>query len=525
MSFPSRHVLALVAFLITAPFAGSVVAAATSEPWPFDQRQILLVSTEGQSFPDDLTTAQIMDVFARKGRVRWVMQKAAPGRIAPVLVPRDFPWHSSVAVRNLGLRYKTDGLVSLTRRGVLVELRWYSTLDGQPLFFESVSLPDAGPRPGEDAQRKQRLQDWLTDMWSKIPGRGYVVKRDLTTLTLEGAAQEGLKLGDKVEIRRLQEVKRHPLLKTLVGIESSSSGLATITVLGDPLSTAKVDYESNTDPIQEGDRYLPRAVAPVANLVAPSPGIPSPSAELGSMNPPAPQETTQHTFEVSGGVLLGTISHEETVAGSTTPIAASSFAPGLDLRGKAFLTREWYFGGDVAYAFLNFSGLDATKFGAESASGEYSNVRFYGAYRFIFLESEQGQGGFDLAVGYRRASASFAALSAATAPSSKTFAGLDVGFGVHVPVDAGVSVFFRADRIFGSSLLETPLTGGSATSSVVWNFEGGAKYKLNAHADVTGGISFFRANASYTGTGTRATASVASLTSGTLFNIGYTQKF
>lgn len=128
-------------------------------------------------------------------------------------------------------------------------------------------------------------------------------------------------------------------------------------------------------------------------------------------------------------------------------------------------------------------------------------------------------------VGFRRAGLSFSPLAAATSPTSKTFGGLDVGFGVGVPVDAGVGIFFRADRMFGSALTETPETGGALSASVVWNFEGGLKYALNPTAELTGGLSFFRASATYEGSGTRATPSLSTLVSGTLFNAGYTHKF
>lgn len=524
MAFPSRSLLLLAV-------AGLAVARAhAAEPWPFDQRQILLVSTEGQSFPDDLTTAQIMDVFARRGRVRWVTQKsgAGSGGLAPVMVPRDFPWHSSVAVRNLGLRYKADGLVSLAQRGVLVDLRWYATVDGQPLFFETASLPDAGPRPGEAEARKQRLLDWLGEMWARIPGRGYVVKRDLTTITLEGAQQEGIKNGDKLELRRLQKLNRHPLLKTLVGIDSSISGTATVTSVGEPLAVAKIDYESGTDPIQEGDRYLPAGSMPAENPAGSSvPVPPSEPQALGEGNAASllPELGAVNFLDVTARALLGTLNHQETMVGATTPQSMSSLAPGFEAQARLYLTREWMFGGDAAFSFLNFKNLDTATFGGASSSGEYSNFRFYGGYRFIFLESEQGVGDFEIVAGFRRASFGVSPLAAATAPQSKAFSGIDLGIGVSVPMDAGLGFYFKADRMFGSALTESPLSAGATVASVVWNFEGGVRYGLMKGSDVSLGLSFFRASSTYSGTGTRATSSLSSLVSGTLFNAGYTHKF
>jgi hypothetical protein len=164
------------------------------------------------------------------------------------------------------------------------------------------------------------------------------------------------------------------------------------------------------------------------------------------------------------------------------------------------------FGGDAAFSFLNFKNLDTATFGGASSSGEYSNFRFYGGYRFIFLESEQGVGDFEIVAGFRRASFGVSPLAAATAPQSKAFSGIDLGIGV-------------------SALTESPLSAGATVASVVWNFEGGVRYGLMKGSDVSLGLSFFRASSTYSGTGTRATSSLSSLVSGTLFNAGYTHKF
>jgi hypothetical protein len=60
---------------------------------------------------------------------------------------------------------------------------------------------------------------------------------------------------------------------------------------------------------------------------------------------------------------------------------------------------------------------------------------------------------------------------------------------------------------------------------MVWQFEGGAHYKLNRSSRVTGGIVFENASSSFEGSGTRATPSLSTVFSGTLFHVAYTYQY
>src|SRR5687767_8630914 len=98
----------------------AILSPACAAKWSFDQRQILLVQNEGTEFLDELTTAQILDAFKRKGRFRFITQKNAASEIAPLKVPEGFIWSSSPSVRQLGLKYKSDGILLLKKKGVKV---------------------------------------------------------------------------------------------------------------------------------------------------------------------------------------------------------------------------------------------------------------------------------------------------------------------------------------------------------------------------------------------------------------------
>ncbi|MBS1984014.1 MAG: hypothetical protein JST16_07555 [Bdellovibrionales bacterium] len=520
--------------------------------WPFDQRTILLAKTEGNDFPDDLTTAQVLDVFVRRGRVRWVFQRGGRGQIVPVEIPRDFPWQSSLSVKQLGLRYKVDGVVLLRQKGMEIDLRWYGTADGEPLFFENVKLPAAGPRPEEENLRKKRISDWVEDIWLRIPGRGYVVKRDMTTLNIEGAAAAGVKVGDTLEIRRLEQARRHPLLKTLIGISSSMSGLATVTQVDEPFSTAKIDFESSADPIQEGDRY---DIRPAAGTQPALPGA-APGAEakteqvktadgrvimplLGDKKKKSakdaeeedenvsddqePASSPAKIIDVTGRLTWSSLTHNETTSAGNPTMSGSGV--GLDAVLRGYITRTWVV--DAHFGFSQVALSDSSNLiGTDSLSAHVMNFRIAPAYRFIFLEDPNTPGEFSFSVGYQSFNFSVGQSDKALAPVSKSYSGLDFGLQVRVPVVEKFSVFGGVTRIVSLSLTESPKTTGAAsTDDAFWSFEAGLAYQVQPDSFLTGGIQSMSSSSNFTGTGTRTTAALSNSISLTNYFVGYAHRF
>lgn len=532
----------LGSLLLWSALAGAVDNNA--RPWPFDQRNILLSKGEKDNFPDELTMAQLMDIFVKKGRVRWVSQKAGPGQIVPVEVPRDFQWQSASAVRQLGLRYKVDGILQLSQRGVQIDMNWYSTLDGLPLFFESVSLPVANSAADKEA-RKKRLQDWLAEIWSRIPGQGYVVKRDFSTLSLEGGAQGEIKAGQKLEIRRLVQIERHPLLKTLVKIKSSVTGVATLSSIGDPMSVAKIEYESKTDPIQEGDRYI------VVTAKSETTGVPSALLEKNATD--APKEVVEadgrvalpffgsepekkdesttatsgilssHVADVAAEVNISSLSFEEAISEQNLSMSAKS--PGFALRGRVYVTNEWLALADFGMSFHSFGSLSGA-YGAGSISSTMTNFGISGAYRFVFLEDPSFPGELTVGLGYRKWSLTMSQISSDFAPTSKSYSGFDLAFGVQVPVVEQWALSLKASRLIAAALGEDPKTSGSVVSNnLMWQFGLGAKYRLSSVADIGGVYRILAASSNFEGSGTRTTPATSSQLRANTFALEYSQIF
>lgn len=474
-----------------------------AELWPFDQRQVLLAQIQGTEFPNDLTTAQILDVFVERGRVRWITEKTGAGQLTPVLVPRDFQWSQTSSVRSLGLRYKADGVVVLSEHDSKVDLRWYSVSDGQPLYFESLYLPSSSGSPAQDAERRKRLRAWLSDMWNRIPGQGYVVKRDIENLQLEGAANEGLSIGDQISVLRLKNVKRHPVLKTLIGFDYSETGSGKILELAKPFSSAKVTYESDLDPIREGDRYLRKVpdLAPVIGEAKPLKNPEDGEEEL-SLNPFA----GARIFDISPRLGVGGLKYEEKTADDLYSMSAFSISYGF--RADLLVTRSWFAALQMDFGTGNFGSVP-TDYGVSSVKSGWNNTRMETGYRMSVGDYSGGDTQITFRGGYSRFSVKAEETSSAVAPSKKTYSGIDVGVSVDVPVYKLWVAEVGFTRMLGAFLKEETLTSGSNSSNSAWSFSTRLRIKTEEAWEFGAGYEVLQGSSTFEGSGTRSTPALS----------------
>jgi len=476
-----------------------------AEVWPFDQRQVLLVQIEGTEFPDALTTAQVLDVFVERGRVRWITQKGGAASLTPVFVPADFPWNRIDSVKALGLRYKADGIVVLTSKKAQVDLRWYGINDGQPLYFESLYLPSSSGTADQDMERKRRLRAWLKEMWDRIPGQGYVVKRDITSLEIEGAANEGLKVGDQVTLHRLMGTKRHPVLKTLVSFESTQTGTATITSIGKPFSKVQVSYESELDPIREGDRYLLRPKVEVPVVVETQKAAAA-NSEDSLMD--FDVFNGAKIFELSPSVGFGYVSYEERVAADQVfKLRTMSLSYGL--RANMNLTSAWYAGFHFDQGGGKFGTLPDEYVSDELKSG-WSHTHFISGYR-MSLSDQAGPENAELNFfgGYSRFGFKADALTSPVAPSAKNYSGLDFGVAVAIPIQPSWVADVGFSRVLGAFLKEDALTSGSSSADSSWTFWMKLRILAGESAEFGGGYESLQASSTFEGEGTRTTPAMS----------------
>ncbi|NCN28647.1 hypothetical protein GW915_13870 [bacterium] len=498
-------------------------------PWPFDQRQILLVKEEGKGFPDELTAAQIMDVFVRRGRIRWVTQSAPKGLVLPVETPSDFAWHSTPAVRKLGLRHKTDGIMVLSQEDSRIDLKWYATLDGLPLFFETVKLPAVESDEEWKKIRKDRLTKWVDGVWDRIPGHGYVVQRDGGSLLLEGVESTEAEIGDKVDTVRIQSLERHPVLKTIVKVETTDTGYGKILSVSKDLSKAEVIYEAEIDPIEAGDRYIvadskeakvpDKLLNSGAKKTKESPKVKAPKGGRVSFF-----ENKKKMVDLSAALTFSSLTHKETVSGNSYEMKSASLSPGVDLRALLYFTHAWVMGADISMAFLGFKNPPAA-YGVDSISSGLSSFNIYGGYRFLLLEKLAAPADLKILAGYRSWSLSMQNTSSNIAPSAKTFSGLEIALAAGFPIYKGLAAEFRGGRTLGSSLSEKPLTSGDAPDPTFWTFGGKLTYAISKMGQFELSYMMEAAASNFDGSGQRTSAATSISVQRKVVGAGYTYAF
>src|SRR5262249_441131 len=87
------------------------------------------------------------------------------------------------------------------------------------------------------------VKDLLKTALKRIPFYGTVTGRDGSELTFDIGSAHGLKKGDSIQISRVDQIKRHPLLKSIVDAQLVPVGTATIDQVEDTIAFGHVQNE------------------------------------------------------------------------------------------------------------------------------------------------------------------------------------------------------------------------------------------------------------------------------------------
>ncbi|HRK01752.1 MAG TPA: hypothetical protein PLH57_03745, partial [Oligoflexia bacterium] len=120
--------------------------------------------------------------------------------------------------------------------GTDLEIKLLLQPSKEVFVVERASLPAASSGGELVNQLKQLLKTAL----KRIPFYGTVTGRDADMVTLDIGSIQGLLEGDIVQVSRVERVKRHPLLKTIVDVELVPVGSVEITEIEDSVAFGKV---------------------------------------------------------------------------------------------------------------------------------------------------------------------------------------------------------------------------------------------------------------------------------------------
>ncbi len=360
-----------------------------------------------------------------------------------------------------------------------------------------------------------KVKQLLKAALKRIPFYGSITGRDGKELTFDIGGAHGLRKHDVIQISRIDNIKRHPLLKSIVDVQLVPVGSAVVDTVEETISFGHIKSEITGESIQK----LHKVTAIEARLQDP---VAAPTGEDSreqqgretrplSDAPPRGDADGQgddrpHIGYVSLGVQIASFSSSSSQGGGT-PVSGGGFNPGARLGTEIWLTKRWFADMTLGASAVSYSqGLDGTT-SATPAPSFSTSTRVFGIdFGYKYLPDGNLYGPHISAkLGY----SSFSWSTPVSAPdllSSKSYSGINLGVGGVLPLatyDWGL--LMNVNVMLFPSLTEDTVkvvgTDGSASGTTF--FLGGYHY-FNPKVAVRSGINveIFSANDSTAGSST-----------------------
>lgn len=316
-----------------------------------------------------------------------VVRALSPDENAYAKVAQDQTVHREAAKVT---RADTTVLLRTRNVGTNTEMTLeFRDADGEPLYMESGSVPGYSSMEA----RWGLIEKLFNTVVKKIPFEGTVTGRTANTITID-LGFRSLKQGEDLEIARIVSVQRHPLLRTIVGVDYVRVGRARVTTVDKVLSFAEVVEEFPGEFVASGNKVLAARKQSVlsepAETEAPEKTKEKPEARKDDQ-PKFEDEKLLGDFDrpkaryghVGLNINYGSLSHSQTSGGTNSEISGSGL--GVNLDGELWVTRHW-----IAKLYYGMQSASMTGTGVTAPlSSTWKRIEFFGGYRF-FPNGDQG---------------------------------------------------------------------------------------------------------------------------------------
>ncbi|MEW6056431.1 MAG: hypothetical protein AB1540_07435 [Bdellovibrionota bacterium] len=372
--------------------------------------------------------------------------------------------------------------------GIDLEISLFIPSTGETFSTDRATVP-AGTEGKETGITVKGL---LKTVLKRIPFYGTVTGREGTELTFDIGSAHGLRPGDIVQISRIDQIKRHPLLKAIVDVQLVAVGNAAIEQTEDTISFGRVYTEITGEQI----RKFYKVTAIEGHL---------PDEKKASPQDPGLLEANEkddqdkpHIGFLGLGVLMSSFasstSQSSTQVGGARTFSGSAFNPGFQLNGEVWLTKNWFVDLLFGASTMSFRQIDTSIEPAPQGTGVGSSNRAFSinaGYKYLPTGSIYGPQVY-LKLGYYNFSFGTTA-EAASLLSSKTYSALNLGIGGSLPVERSNKwgVLLNLNVLLFPSLEEDAAfrSGTNSSASGVNFFVGGYHY-LSNRLSVRAGFQF-----------------------------------
>ncbi len=456
------HNFALAALLLAA--SGPIAREASASPeldrqFALERIGFLRAWDNVDGLFGDYVAKSYRDYFAHQDR--FVPQDVS--KADPLLTQSKIPYNKLIEDREvLGQLSRTTKSDSLIRTKIFKEGRKYRfTIDWlhapkiDLLASETFILDE--PASGQTLATtalEDGLHKALDSLLARVPFRAMITGRDNNSVTVNIGQNAEIKRGDQLIVGSIDEVKKHPLLNSIVDWRISQTGRVEIETVDEGISFGKVVEEEKGRQVTRYQKVL-KVVAARKRADAPEDELAEERAEL---------EKPPQLGWIAGTLPIGTSGRGFSAQPGSLNNTGGGLVFGAKGSGEIWLNRQIFFNGDFDFLTGGYGQAPVTTPAtAPSDGGAYSAFawRLSAGYTYLATGDFFGPKGW-LKVGYHSITHTLAT-SATLATLPIGYGSLFVGVGGYLPVRAGIGVELNFDfGVFnGAGATGFTITGAS----------------------------------------------------------------
>lgn len=379
----------------------------------------------------------------------------------------------------VGNKLKVGSLIVVNLKydlnGVEVELNIYGD-NGEDLYFSENKVI-----PKEDIEKiNELIIGWLEIYSKSIPYDATVIGILGDQITLDVSSGDTPQIGQNVIIKRVENKKKHPLLKKIVDWETRVVALARVIGVSGEQAYGVVNQVKSDKKIVIGDWVRFEE---------------SPENKTASLNVENETETSPGTLGVLSIGMFGSSSSVD-IAKDNSSARMTGIVAGLNFRGEAWITREYF----ASLELEGSLGQLRKSSGQLSKSGQTAGqrlVKLTGGYKYLPLGFFYGPQ-IDFYGGYS-ARTFDQNLSKEDGLGRNSITGLVVGAGVNLPIVKDYRVFGRAEVIPFPTFRDDDNIYGDAKAVTSLDLEFGLSYQYSNRITLDGKLEFLSNKAKFNG--------------------------
>lgn len=431
----------------------------------------------------DYVSAAYRDFFSQHSR--FTLQDLS--KADAVLGKSKIPYHKLIDDNQiLGQLTRSTKSESVIRTKIYKEgpryrfvIDWLHAPKMDVLASETFNLDEPEDGKGFSTQElKEGMHKALASLVQKVPIIAHVTGRDDQAITINIGEDANLNEGDTLVVGTLEEVKKHPLLNSIVDWRFTRTGRIQVDETDGGIAFCHVVEEEPGREVSKFQKVI-QVIPHVAKI--------EPVANETEIERKHAYFQTPQTGWVAGNLWMGTVDREysKSVDGLATGRTGSGLLFGGKTEGQVWLNREFFAEMALSFGMSSFTNNDLVTRNPTEEGSVFSSLftsRFDAGYTYYATPDFFGPKGW-VKLGYQTAAYSFPLLENEFLGYA-TFKGLFLGVGGDLPIRNRYGALLSLDFGISPTAKFEGLGTNSKGSANAINFYLGGYYRLDPRMTV-----------------------------------------